>query len=266
MLRPKRKTLGYDIAGHVEAVGKSVSRFKVGDEVFAGLGFGLGGFAEYACVAEDGIVARTPAGTTFDEAAAVPAAAITALKAIRGSGGIRPGQKVLINGAAGGVGTFSVQIAKSFGAEVTAVCSSGNADLVRSIGADRVIDYTTTDFTRDTCTHDLVLDNVGNRSVRDLLRTLSPTGVCAIVGFTSMGRMVAQSLMAPLVSRKHGRRVVSPSSAEPSGDEIRFLAGLLESRAVVPTIDRRYPLERLAEAMAYVETGHARAKVVITPI
>jgi NADPH:quinone reductase-like Zn-dependent oxidoreductase len=264
LFRPKARILGYDIAGRVEAIGRSVTQFKPGDEVFAGLGFSLGGFAEYACMAENGFVALKPSGTTFEEAAAVPAAAVTALRALRDRGHIQPGQKVLINGAAGGLGTFSVQIAKSFDTDVTGVCSSRNLELVRSMGADRVIDYAKENFTRNGQTYDLVLDNVGNRSVPDLLRILNPKGTCVIAGFTSIGRMLMQSLLAWGVSKASGRRIVSASSEKPKKEDILFLRGLLESRKVVPAIDRRYPLERLAEAIGYVETGHARAKVVIS--
>jgi NADPH:quinone reductase-like Zn-dependent oxidoreductase len=263
-LRPKTRILGYDIAGRVEAVGRNVTRFKLGDEVFAGLGFSLGGFAEYVCTAEDGFVALKPAGTTFEEAAAVPAAAVTALKGLRDRGKIQPGQKVLINGAAGGVGTFSVQIAKSFDTEVTGVCSSRNLELVRSIGADKVVDYTKEDFTRNGQTYDLVLDNVGNLVVSDLMRSLNPTGTCVIVGFTSMGHMLMQSILASSVSKAKGKKILSAPSDKPNAENIQFLKGLLESRKVVPAIDRRYSLEQLAEAIGYVETGHARAKVVIT--
>jgi NADPH:quinone reductase-like Zn-dependent oxidoreductase len=262
--RPKARILGYDIAGRVEAVGKNVTRFKLGDEVFAGLGFSLGGFAEYACTAEDGFVTLKPAGTTFEEAAAVPAAAVTALKGLRDKGKIQPGQKVLINGAAGGVGTFSVQIAKSFDTEVTGVCSPRNLELVRSIGADKVVDYTKEDFTRNGQTYDLILDNVGNLSVSDLMRTLNPTGTGVIVGFASIGHMLMQSILASRVSKATGRRILSASSEKPNTENIQFLKGLLESHKVVPTIDRQYSLEQLAEAIGYVETGHARAKVVIT--
>jgi len=263
-LKPKTRILGYDIAGRVEAVGEKVSRFKPGDEVFGGLGFGLGGFAEYACVAEDGFVALKPAGTSFEEAATVPAAAVAALQGLRGRGNIQAGQKVLINGAAGGVGTFSVQIAKSFDTVVTGVCSARNLELVRSIGADSVIDYTREDFTRNSRTYDLVIDNVGNRTVPDLMRTLNPGGTCVIVGFTSMSRMLLQTITAPLVSKKGGKRVLSASSEDPNREDILFLRELLETRRIIPAIDRRYPLDQLAEAIRYVETGHARAKVVIT--
>jgi NADPH:quinone reductase-like Zn-dependent oxidoreductase len=171
-VRPKVRILGYDIAGRVEAIGKKVTQFAPGNEVFGGLGFVLGGFAEYACIAEDGLVALKPSGVTFEQAAAVPAAALTALRAIRDKGRIHAGQKVLINGAAGGVGTFSVQIAKAFDTEVTGVCSLRNLDLIRSIGADRVVDYSKEDFTRNGQTYDIVVDNVGNRSVTDLKRIL----------------------------------------------------------------------------------------------
>jgi NADPH:quinone reductase-like Zn-dependent oxidoreductase len=263
--RPKNRILGYDIAGRVEAVGEKVTQFKPGDEVFGGLGFGLGGFAEYASIAEDGFVALKPSGMTFEEAAAVPCAAATALKNLRDRGHIRSGQTVLINGAAGGVGTFSVQIAKSFNTEVTGVCSSRNLELVRSIGADKVIDYTQEDFTRNGQTYDLVLDNVGNRSASDLARTLNATGRCVIVGYTStsIGQMLMQSILARRVSSATGRRILSSSSEKPKREDIHFLKGLLESRTVVPIIDRQYPLEQLSAAISYVETGHARAKVVI---
>lgn len=264
LFKPKVRILGYDIAGTVEAVGKRVTQFKPGDEVFGGLGFALGGFAEYACIAEDGFVALKPSGTTFEQAASVPAAAVTALKGLRDTGHIQSGQKVLINGAAGGVGTFSVQIAKSFNTEVTGVCSSRNLDLVRSIGADKVIDYAKEDFARTGQTYDLVLDNVGNRSISDIARILSPTGTCVIVGFTSMGRLLMQVIQSPLVSRKAGKKIFAASSEKPNKQDIVSLKELLESRRIVPAIDRKYSLEQLPEAIAYLETGHARAKVVIT--
>ena len=264
LFKPKVRVLGYDISGRVEAVGKKVTLFQPEDEVFGGLGFGLGGFAEYACVAEDGFVAQKPSGTTFEEAASVPGAAVAALKGLRDKGHIQSGQKVLINGAAGGVGTFSVQIAKAFDTEVTGVCSTRNLDMVRSIGADKVVDYTQEDFTRSGHTYDLILDNVGNRSVSDLMRALNPTGICVIVGFTSMRRMLMQSILAPRVSKTGGRKIVPASSEDPNRQELLFLKELLETHKVVPTIDRRYPLSELADAIRYVETGHARAKVVIT--
>lgn len=232
LFKPKVRVLGYDISGRVEAVGKKVTLFQPEDEVFGGLGFGLGGFAEYACVAEDGFVAQKPSGTTFEEAASVPGAAVAALKGLRDKGHIQSGQKVLINGAAGGVGTFSVQIAKAFDTEVTGVCSTRNLDMVRSIGADKVVDYTQEDFTRSGHTYDLILDNVGNRSVSDLMRALNPTGICVIVGFTSMRRMLMQSILAPRVSKTGGRKIVPASSEDPNRQELLFLKELLETVCV----------------------------------
>jgi NADPH:quinone reductase-like Zn-dependent oxidoreductase len=262
--KPKIRILGYDIAGTVENIGKNVTLFKSGDHVFGGLGFNLGGFAEYACIDEDGFVALKPPGILFEDAAAVPAAAVTALKGLRDKGHIQSGQNVLINGAAGGVGTFSVQIAKAFNAKVTGVCSSRNLDLVCSIGADEVIDYAKEDFTRIGKTYDLVLDNVGNRSASDLLRILRPTGRCVIVGYTSMVRMALLAVRAPMVSKTSGRKILFASGDPPNKEEINFLKGLLESRQIVPAIDRQYSLEQLPEAISYVETGHAIAKVVVT--
>ena len=264
LLKPKNRILGYDIAGRVEAVGKSVTRFQPGDEVFGGLGFSLGGFAEYACIDEDAFVAIKPNNISFDEAAAVPAAAVTALLGLRDRGQIKSGQKVLINGTAGGVGTFSVQIAKAYGAEVTGVCSTQNLDMVRSIGADKVIDYTCEDFTDQGQTYDLVLDNVGNRSVSELMRVLRPKGTCVIVGFTSMGRMLQHTVLGPLIAKAKNRKWAPPESEDPAKEHLEVLKKLLENGKVVPVIDRRYPLSELAEAVGYVETGHARSKVVIT--
>jgi len=264
LLKPKNRILGYDIAGRVEAVGKNVTRFQPGDEVFGGLGFGLGGFAEYACIAEDAFVALKPSGTSFEEAAAVPGAAVAALIGLRDRGQIQSEQKVLINGAAGGVGTFSVQIAKSYGTEVTGVCSTRNLDMVRSIGADKVIDYTYEDFTRNGQSYDLVLDNVGNHPVSGLMRALSPEGTCVIVGFTSMGGMLQHALLGPLIAKARNRKWAPLGSENPTKEHLEVLKKLLEDGKVVPVIDRRYPLSELAEAIGYVETGHARGKVVIT--
>src|SRR5512136_44667 len=235
LLKPKHKIPGKEMAGRVEAVGGAVTQFKPGDEVFGDLYVcGLGAFAEYVCVPEAAIALK-PANITFDEAASVAESAIVALQGLRDKGKIQPGQKVLINGASGGVGTFSVQIAKSFDTEVTGVCSSRNLELVRSIGADKVVDYTKEDFTRNGQTYDLVLDNVGNLSVSDLMRTLNPTGTCVIVGFTSVGHMLMQSILASRVSKATGRKILSASSEKPNTENIQFLKGLLESRKVVPT-------------------------------
>lgn len=264
LFKPKNRVLGYDFSGTVEEVGQSVTQFKPGDEVFGGLGFGLGAFAEYATVSEDGFVALKPANMSFEEAASVPAAAVAALYGLQDKGNIQAGQKVLINGAAGGVGTFSVQIAKSFDTEVTGVCSTKNLEMVSSLGADKVIDYTKQDFTAGQEAYDLILDNVGNHTVKDLERILKPSGICFILGFTSMRMMLLQSLQAPGVSKSKGKTITPASSEVPSKKQLLFLKELLENRMIHPAIDRRYVLEDAADAVAYLETGHARAKVVIT--
>ena len=198
--KPKNTMIGADIAGRVEALGKNVTQFQLGDEVFGDIS--TGGFAEYACASEE-LLALKPVNTSFEAAAAVPVAAFTALQGLRGKGQIRQGQKVLINGASGGVGTFAVQIAKSYGTEVTGVCSTRNLDLVRSIGADHVIDYTKEDFTRNGQRYDLVFDAVGNRSVSDLQRALSPNGICAVAGFTSLSRLFQVILLGRQKSRSN---------------------------------------------------------------
>ncbi len=255
-LRPKHRTPGSDIAGRVEAVGRNVKAFREGDEVFGLLSeSGFGAFAEYACVPE-GALAGKPANTTFEEAAAIPCAATTALQALR-KGGIAAGRRVLVNGASGGVGTFAVQIAKSFGAEVTGVCSTRNLDLVRSIGADHVIDYTREDFTRGGGRWDLILDAAAFRSVLDCRRALSPEGVYVMVG-GSAGRMFQTMLLSPLFPRL--RFLASKADRE----DLVFLKGLVESGKVRSVIDRRYPLSEVPDAIRYVEEGHARGKVVIT--
>jgi NADPH:quinone reductase-like Zn-dependent oxidoreductase len=213
---------------------------------------------------EDKFVTQKPNNISFEEAAAVPAAAVTALIGLCDRGQIQSKQKVLINGAAGGVGTFSVQIAKSYGTEVTGVCSTQNLDMVHLIGADKVIDYTTEDFTKNGQTYDLVLDNVGNHSVSDLIRITRPEGTCVIVGFTSMGRMLEHAILGPLITRIKNRKWDSFNSKDPTNEHLEILKTLLEDSKVVPVIDRRYPLRETAEAIGYVETGHARGKVVIT--
>src|SRR6266568_2054253 len=229
LLRPKHKILGGDIAGQVEAVGSGVTQFKLGVEVYANLlDHGYGGFAEYVSVPVD-VMSLKPANLSFEEAAAVPMAAVTALQGLRHHGEIQPVQKVLINGACGGVGTFAVQIAKSYGPEVTGVTSTRNIDLVRSLGADHVVDYTTTDFVRDGRRYDLILDTIGNRSVPDLRRALAEGGKAAVTGFTSVAKLMGVSLR---------------------GGKER------------PQIDRRYPFAEIPAAIAYLEQGHARGKVV----
>lgn len=257
LLKPKNTRLGADVAGRVEAIGGNATQFQVGDEVFGEMPLDkLGSFAEYVCAPEE-LLALKPAGMTFEQAAAVPLAAFTALQGLRDKGRIQPGQKVLINGASGGVGTFAVQIAKSFGTEVTGVCSTRNLDLVRSIGADHVIDYTQQDFTRTGRRYDLIFDAVGNRSVSDLKRALSPNGICSVAGFTSLSRLFQTSLLG-------GKKVGMMKTAKANKEDLIFIKGLLEAGKVVPVIDRRYPLAETAEAIRYLERGHARGKVVIT--
>jgi|SRR5579859_2019756 len=257
--KPKEPRLGADFAGRVEAVGNNVTQFQPGDEVF---GAATGAFAGYACVAENE-VALKPANLSFEEAAAVPVAAITALQGLRDKGQVHSGQKVLVNGASGGVGTFAVQIAKSFGAEVTGVCSTRNLDLVRSIGADHVIDYTQVDFTRNGQRYDLIYDAVGNRSVTDYRRALNPGGMCVVAGFSSLPRLFQHMILGPLRS-KIGSRKVGLMGAKIHQKDLICMKDLLEAGKVVPVIDRRYPLCEVPEAIRYLEKGHARGKVVIT--
>ena len=257
LLKPKNTKLGADVAGRVEAVGRNVTQFQAGDDVFGELPLNvLGSFAEYVCAPEE-LLALKPARLTFEQAAAVPLAAFTALQGLRDKGQIRPGQKVLINGAAGGVGTFAVQIAKSFATEVTGVCSTRNLDLVRSIGADHVIDYTQEDFTRNDQQYDLIFDAVGNRSVSDLNRALSPNGICAVAGFTSLSRLFQVMLLG-------GKKIGLMATAKGNKKDLLFLKELLEAGKVVPVIDRTYPFPEIPDAIRYLETGHARGKVVIT--
>jgi NADPH:quinone reductase-like Zn-dependent oxidoreductase len=261
--RPKSRVLGLDLAGTIEAVGHGVTRFRPGDEVFGARG---GSFAEYVCVREDGVLLPKPANLPFEQAAAVPLAALSALQALRDHGGIRPGQQVLIVGAAGGIGTFAVQLAKAFGAEVTGVCSTGNMELVRGLGADRVIDYTREDFTRTGHQYDLILDNVGTRSIADRRRLLTAGGV--LVGTSGpktnrwLGPMTA--FVKLTLAQRLGRVNAVQMLTKLDRDDLSAIRELLEVGAISPVIDRNYPLADLPEALAYVGTGHARAKVVIT--
>jgi NADPH:quinone reductase-like Zn-dependent oxidoreductase len=258
--RMKNHRPGVDVAGQVVAVGKRVKHFKPGEAVF---GVCKGAFAEYACAAEDRLVPK-PESVSFDQAAAAPIAGLTALQGLRDKGHLKPGQKVLINGAAGGIGTFAVQIAKSFGASVTGVCSTKNVELVRSLGAERVIDYTKDDFTQDSQRYDLILDNVGNRTLSAMRRVLSPNGKCVMAGapkelwavFTRLFKAFAWSLFL----RQKFRFFI----AKMNRDDLTTLCGLIKSGRITPVIDRRYPLTEAAVAIAYVEEGHAPAKVVIT--
>jgi NADPH:quinone reductase-like Zn-dependent oxidoreductase len=267
LLRPKHQILGVDIAGQVEAVGSGVTRFKPGDEVYANLLYhGYGGFAEYASVPV-GVMSLKPAKLSFEEAAAVPMAGLTALQGLRNHGEIQPEQKVLINGASGGVGTFAVQIAKSYGAEVTAVTSTRNIDLVRSLGADHVIDYTTTDFARSGRRYDLILDTVGNRSVLEFRRALAEGGKAAVTGFTSGWYLLRVSLRGgagPGGRWSWGwRKDIAMVSAQVATEDLELLAELIEAGKVRPQIDRRYPFAEIPAAIAYLEQGHARGKVVV---
>jgi NADPH:quinone reductase-like Zn-dependent oxidoreductase len=247
---------GIDVAGRVEAVGRNVTRFQPGDEVFGSCN---GACAEAACAGEELLVPK-PANLTFEQAAAVPTSALAALHGLRDAGKVQPGRKVLINGASGGVGTFAVQIAKSFGAEVTGVCSTRNVEMVRSIGADHVIDYTREDFTQDGPRFDLILDNVGNRSFSDCRRALTPRGVLIPnTGHAGMGYILAAMVRSVFV-RQQGRLFVSM----PNHADLVLLRELVESGKVRPVIDRTYPLSDTPEAFRYLEGGHARGKVVIT--
>jgi len=258
--KPRDTRLGVDIAGRVEAVGNNVTQFQPGDEVF---GVCAGGFAEYASARENKLALK-PANISFEEAAAVPVAAITALQGLRDMGKIQPGQKVLVNGASGGVGTFAVQIAKSFGSEVTGVCSTRNLDMVRSIGADHVIDYTQEDFTKNGQRYDLIYDAVGNRSVSAYKRALRPQGTCAIAGFTTLPRLFEHMVLGPLLSMTGNKKVGLMGTAKVNQKDLVFVKELLEARKLIPVIDRRYPLGETAEAIRYLEERHARGKVVIT--
>ena len=255
LLRPKHRILGVDIAGRIEAVGSGVHDFKPGDEVYANLlDHGSGGFAEYVSVPVE-VMSLKPANLSFEEAAAVPMAAVTALQGLRHHGEIGPEQMVLINGASGGIGTFAVQIAKSCGSEVTGVTSTRNLDLVRSLGADHVVDYTTSDFVRSGQRYDLILDTIGNRSVRDLRRALAEGGKAAVVGFTSVAKLIGVSL--------RGRKDITIVSAHVATTDLEFLSKLIEAGKVRPQIDRRYPFAEIPSAITYLEQGHARGEVVV---
>src|SRR3989475_7519915 len=263
--KPKDTRLGVDFAGTVEAVGKNVTQFKPGDEVFGGRG---GAFAEYVCPRADRAVTLKPANITFEQAASVNIAGITALQAIRDKGKVQPGQKVLINGASGGVGTFAVQIAKSFGADVTGVCSTRNVDLVRSLGADHVIDYTKEDFAKGTERYDVILDNVPNHSLSECRRILTPNGKYVMIGgggpndsrwVGPFGRVIKTMVLSPFTSQKMGMMM-----ADANGKDLTILADMMQSGKLKPVIDRTYKLSEVPAAIAYLEEGHARGKVVIT--
>ena len=266
MRKPKDTRLGVDYAGTVEAVGRNVTQFKPGDEVFGGK---TGALAEYVCGLADRAIVLKPPNMTFEQAASVPVAAITALQGLRDKGKIRSGQKVLINGASGGVGTFAVQIAKSFGTEVTGVCSTRNLDMVRSIGADHVIDYTKDDFTKIDQRYDLIFDLVGNHSFSERRRILNPNGICVMAGIggagwhDGIGKRLAGELNAYVASRFVSQKFIS-YIAQFNKKDMMVLADLLQSGKVTPVIDRTYKLSETADALRYLEQGHARGKVVVT--
>jgi NADPH:quinone reductase-like Zn-dependent oxidoreductase len=266
MRKPKDTRVGIDYAGTVEAVGKNVTQLKPGDEVFGGA---KGALAEYVCVLADRAVALKPANITFEQAAGVPVAGVTALQGLRDKGKVKPGQKVLINGASGGVGTFAVQIAKAFGAEVTAVCSTRNVDMVRSIGADHVIDYTKEDFTKTDQHYDLIFDLVGNHSFSERRRILNPNGACVMVGAGGAGwhEESASRLLGELkalvgswfVSQKFAVHLARLNQAD-----LVILADLMRDGKITPVIDKTYKLDQTSQAFWYLETGHARGKIVVT--
>jgi NADPH:quinone reductase-like Zn-dependent oxidoreductase len=259
LLRPKRKILGADVAGRVEAVGQDVKRFRPGDEVF---GNQLGSFAEYVSVREDALALKPP-NISFDEAAAVPVAAVTALQGLRNKGQIQPGQRILILGASGGVGTFAVQIAKSFGAKVTGVCSTRNVDQVRSLGADHVVDYTKEDFTQKGEQYDLILIVNGHRTLSAYKHALRPNGRCVMIGGGSLAQLLGGRLAWPLISGAKGTKWQS-MLANVTREDLDFLKTLLEAGSVVPVVEKRYPLSQVPEAVRYLEAGHAQGKLVIT--
>jgi NADPH:quinone reductase-like Zn-dependent oxidoreductase len=259
--KPKSNELGGDFAGIVEAIGRDVDGFAPGDEVY---GCDSGAFAEY--VAASPAVERKPANLSFEQAAAVPVAGLTALQGLRDHGNVQPGQRVIVNGASGGVGTFAVQVAKSLGAEVHAVCSTGNVEQARDLGADRVFDYTREDFTRSGARYDVLFDNAGNRSWSSMRRVLTPSGTVVLVGGPRRKRMLGplgHILRIKLVSRLSGRRAVF-FVAKPNRDDLAALRELIEAGKVRPVIQQRYELVQIAEAMRGMGDGHARAKIVVT--
>jgi NADPH:quinone reductase-like Zn-dependent oxidoreductase len=262
LLKPKNPRPGEDVAGRIEEVGRNVQQFRPGDEVFGDLcECGCGGFAEYVCARENALVLK-PANITFEQAAAVPMAAVTALHGLRDIGQIQPGQKVLVNGASGGVGTFAVQIAKSFGAEVTAVCSTRNLEQARKLGADHIIDYTQENFTRSGQRYDLILAANGYHPLSAYKRVLSPKGKYVMAG-GSLAQIMQAMLLGPWMSRTGGKKMAAVTS-RPNQKDLVIMMGLLETGKVVPVIDRLYPLRDVAEALRYLGEGHAHGKVVIT--
>jgi NADPH:quinone reductase-like Zn-dependent oxidoreductase len=264
--KPKDRVLGCDVAGRVEAVGKDVTMFRPGDDVFGSpFMHGLGAFAEYVCVPED-LLAPKPATLSFDHAAAVPLTASTALQGLRDHGRIEPGQRVLIIGASGGVGTFAVQIAKSFEAEVTGVCSTRNVDIARSLGADHIIDYTQEDFTKSGRNYDLIFQLAGTRSPSECRGALTPKGTLVLSSGESDGRWIGpvERIVKALVSSPFVSQKMVSFTVKPNKEDLQFLRQLIETGKLAPVIDRTYPLAEVPEAIRYLEEGHARGKVVLT--
>ena len=263
LLKPKLDILGSDFAGRVEAVGKDVTQFRPGEEVFGIKGFAGGAFAEYVCAREEELASK-PANVSFEQAAAVPVAGATALEGLRDKGEIKPGQKVLVDGASGGVGTFAIQIAKSFGTEVTAVCSTRNQEIARSIGADRVIDYTRENFTKSRQTYDLILAANARHSIFAYRRALNLNGICVKAGGKpTLTGILQDLLLAPFLSLFGHKKTCSFIVKGGKKDQM-VLSDLLETGKIVPVIDRRYPLSETPEALRYLEEGHAQGKVIIT--
>ena len=261
--KPKTNILGGDVAGQVAAVGEKVTQFQPGDEVYGDIsGTGMGAFAEYVCASES-IITHKPGNLSFAEAAAVPSAAVTALQGIRDFGAIQPGHTVLINGASGGVGTYAVQIAKSNGAEVTAVCSTGKVDLVRSLGADHVIDYTQQDFTQNGQRYDRIVAVNGYHPLSAYKQALSPKGIYVMVGGT-MAQIFQAMLFGSLLSERAGRKLKGMGSTKINQGDLVVVRELIETGKITPVIDRTYPLKETADALRYLGAGHAKGKIVIT--
>ena len=258
--KPTDPKIGADVAGRVEAVGRNVTEFQPGDAVFGDMF--AGSFAEYACVPESELALK-PSNLTFEEAAATPIVGFTAIQGLRDAGHIQAGEKVLVNGASGGVGTFAVQYAKSVGAEVTGVCSTRNLDMVRSMGADHVIDYTQEDFTRNGQQYDLIFDAVGNYSISDFKRALTSNGRAVVAGFTRLSLLFQVMILGKLVSKLGNQTVGMMKTAYSNKKDLNIIKELLEAKKVVPVIDRCYPLNETAEAIRYLEHGHAQGKVII---
>ncbi|MEI7849941.1 MAG: NAD(P)-dependent alcohol dehydrogenase, partial [Chloroflexota bacterium] len=264
LFKPKNPRLGSDVAGCVEAIGRNVTQFQVGQDVFGCLPLdSMSSFAEYITADADRLALK-PAMLTFEQAAAVPLAALTALQGLRDYGKIQAGQKVLVNGASGGVGTFAVQIAKSFGAMVTGVCSTRNLELVRAIDADQVVDYTKEDFAQNGQIYDLIFDTIGNLSMDDARRALSPNGICVVAGFSTMLHALQLMIMGPRVSKRGSKKIGLMSVVPENQKDLLTLKELLETGKIVPVIDQCYPLSETSEAVRYLETGRARGKVVIS--